>query len=80
MCDRNNNTDYCSECDFDNSYDSYEIGTDSTFSGDDENTTITDSRDDTDAREMQKLQDKKENCGHYYRQMKGCNYLKDCTS
>jgi hypothetical protein len=37
MCDRNNNTDYCSECDFDNSYDSYEIGTDSTFSGDDEN-------------------------------------------
>lgn len=80
MCDRNNNTDYCSdfcneccsECDFDNSY---EIGTDSTFSSDDENITITDTRHDTDAREMHKLQDKKENCGHY---TSGCKIISKC--
>ena len=78
MCDRNNNGDCCSECDFDDSYDSYdsyEIGTDSTFSSDDDNITITEARDDTDAREMPKLREKKENCGHY---TSGCKIISKC--
>ena len=88
MCERNNN-DCCSECDFeDYSETLMDITSDD---GDDDYTDeetiltkevievmeVVEARDDIDAREMPKLQDKKENCGHY---TSGCKIISKCCN
>ena len=88
MCERNNN-DCCSECDFEDFSDTLmEITSDDDFIEEKEEGTILinevmevmeviGARDDTDAREMPKLQYKKENCGHY---SSGCKIISKCCN
>lgn len=78
MCERNSDdySDCCSECDMDECMD---YGTDTTLFS---NSDYTDeeainTRDVTDSREMQKLEDKKENCGHY---ISGCKIVAKCCN
>jgi len=87
MCERNNDgcsgcsgcSGCCSECDFDEYVDN---GADTTFGSDDDFIDVekVDTRDDTDTREMTKLQDIKyikENCGHY---ISGCKIIAKCCN
>ena len=84
MCERNNDgcsgcSGCCSECDFDEYVDN---GTDTTFGSDDDFIDVekVNTRDDTDTREMTKLQDIKyikENCGHY---ISGCKIIAKCCN
>ena len=78
MCDKNNNdcSDCCSECDFEDFSDN---GTDTTFGSDGDymDDESMNTRDVTDAREMSKLQDIKENCGHY---ISGCKIIAKCCN
>ena len=91
MCERNNN-DCCSECDFeDYSETLMDITSDDGDDGDDDYTDeetiltkevievmeVVEARDDIDAGEMPKLQDKKENCGHY---TTGCKIISKCCN
>ena len=88
MCERNNN-DCCSECDFEDFSDTLmDITSDDNNESDDDfmeekeeeailTTEVMEARDDTDAREMPKLEDKKENCGHY---TSGCKIIAKCCN
>ena len=91
MCERNSN-DCCSECDFeDYSETLMDITSDDGDDGDDDYTDeetiltkevievmeVVEARDDIDAGEMPKLQDKKENCGHY---TTGCKIISKCCN
>ena len=90
MCERNNNGDCCSECDFEDFSDTLMDITSDNDSDDDymeekeEGAILTkevmETRDDTDAREISKLQDIKEfkeNCGHY---TSGCKIISKCCN
>jgi hypothetical protein len=82
MCDPNNNdcsdcSDCCSECDFDDYSDN---GTDTTFGSDGDymdDEMGANTREAIDTREMPKIQDKKENCGHY---ISGCKIIAKCCN
>ena len=80
MCERNNNgcSGCCSDCDFDDYSDNCtETTFDSDSDGDYMNDEMPNNRDDTDTREMPKIQDKKENCGHY---ISGCKIIAKCCN
>ena len=74
MCERNSDdySDCCSECDMD-------YGTDTTLVSDSDyiDDDAINTRDVTDSREMPKLEDKKENCGHY---ISGCKIVAKCCN
>jgi RING finger/CHY zinc finger protein 1 len=75
MCERVDNfSESSSECDQD---DLPDLMTDTTFDSDEDYTTgeTIDTRDVRDSREKEKLQDKKENCGHY---VSGCKIIANC--
>ena len=82
MCERNSDdySDCCSECDMD---DCMDFGTDTTlvsesdYMDEDEDEDAINTRDVTDSREMSKLEDKKENCGHY---ISGCKIVAKCCN
>ena len=78
MCERNSDdcSDCCSECDMD---DCMDCGTDSTLGSDSDymDEEAINTRDVTDSREMPKLEDKKENCGHY---ISGCKIVAKCCN
>jgi hypothetical protein len=76
MCKRDNCSECCSDCDFD---DFYDIGTDTTFDSDDggESEHGMDPGYNRDTREISKLNNKKENCGHY---ISGCKIIAKCCN
>ena len=83
MCDRNNNGDCCSECDFEDFSDTLmDITSDDNNESDDDfieehilTTEVMEARDVREVREISKIQDKKENCGHY---TSGCKIISKC--
>ena len=84
MCDRNSEcsecgSECCSDCDFDNCVDWDTIATDSSEEeggeGDYTDDAPINTRDVTGSREISKIDDKKENCGHY---ISGCKIIAKC--